>query len=54
MIEKEQIVEIEGTWNEEGTTFTGTCEINYPNGEKYKGEVENNIREGFGSYFYNN
>jgi hypothetical protein len=54
MIEKDQIVEIDGDWNEDETLFTGTCEINYPNGERFKGEVESNIREGYGSYYYNN
>lgn len=54
MIEKEQIVEIDGDWDETQLLFTGTCEINYPNEDRYKGDVESNIREGFGTYFYSN
>jgi hypothetical protein len=40
MIEKEQISEINGTWDATNTLFTGSCEINYSNSESYKGDVD--------------
>jgi len=30
---KEQIVEIDGAWDEKKTLFSGKCEISYPNGD---------------------
>ena len=54
MIEKDQIEPIEGEWDESQKLFTGECSIRYPNGERYKGEVEANVREGFGTYYYEN
>lgn len=50
MTQKEEILEIDGVWDEHKTVFTGKCEITYPNGDQYKGEVEQNTREGFGTY----
>jgi hypothetical protein len=40
MITKDQIQVIDGKWDETNSLFTGNCQITYPNGEVFKGDVE--------------